>query len=82
MLKLIWVPKKYKNFSVSEIVEEAETILKECREHEKRNAKLYADLMIMQNRIANLTEEQARKNLSVLIPWLESQFPSLKEMEV
>ena len=31
MLKLIWVPKKYKNFSVSEIVEEAETILKSVK---------------------------------------------------
>lgn len=81
MLKLVWIPKKYKNFSISEIVEEAETILEECREHEKQNAKLYADLMILQNRMANLTEEQARHNLSVLIPWLESQFPSLKEME-
>ncbi|MFG5564833.1 hypothetical protein ACFJYA_11335 [Enterococcus faecalis] len=81
MLKLVWIPKKYKNFSISQIVEEAETILKECKESEKRNAKLYADLMIMQNRIANLSEEQARHNLSVLIPWLESQFSSLKEME-
>lgn len=26
-------------------------------------------------------EEQARKNLAVMIPWLESQFPSLKEVE-
>ena len=37
--------------------------------------------MILQNQIANLTEEEARHNLSVLIPRLESQFPSLKEME-
>ncbi|MGL9971596.1 hypothetical protein [Enterococcus sp. DIV1420a] len=81
MLKLVWVPKKYKNFSISEIVEEAETILKECREHEKRNAELYADLMILQNKIANLTEEQARYNLSILIPWLENQLPSLKGTE-
>lgn len=81
MLKLVWIPKKYKNFSVSEIVEEAESILKECKEAEKENARLYADLMVLQNQIANLTEEQARKNLTVMIPWLESQFPSLKETE-
>lgn len=81
MLKLVWIPKKYKNFSVSEIVEEAERILKECKEAEKENARLYADLMVLQNQIANLTEEQARKNLTVMIPWLESQFPSLKETE-
>ncbi|MEB5882658.1 hypothetical protein MXL84_12310 [Enterococcus gallinarum] len=80
MLKLVWIPKKYKNFSVSEIVEEAESILKECKEAEKE-ARLYADLMVLQNQIANLTEEQARKNLAVIIPWLESQFPSLKEVE-
>ncbi|MGP5429352.1 hypothetical protein ACTXNW_07840 [Enterococcus malodoratus] len=78
MLKLIWVPKKYKNLSYSEIVENARSVLKECEEAEKRNALLYADIMILQNKIANLTEEEARHNLEVLIPWLESQFPSLK----
>lgn len=81
MLKLVWIPKKYKNFSVREIVEEAESILKECKEAEKGNARLYADLMVLQNQIANLTEEQARKNLAILIPWLENQLPSLKETE-
>ncbi|MEB6211399.1 hypothetical protein MXL49_05795 [Enterococcus casseliflavus] len=81
MLKLVWIPKKYKNFSVREIVEEAESILKECKESEKENARLYADLIVLQNQIANLTEEQARKNLAVMISWLESQFPSLKEVE-
>ncbi|MGF2073414.1 hypothetical protein [Enterococcus casseliflavus] len=40
MLKLVWIPKKYKNFSVREIVEEAESILKECKEAEKENARL------------------------------------------
>lgn len=74
-------PKKYKKFSVREIVEEAENILKECKEAEKENARLYADLMVIQNQIANLSEEEARENLSVMIPWLESQFPSLKETE-
>ncbi|WP_429975937.1 hypothetical protein [Enterococcus sp. DIV0086] len=44
--------------------------LKECKESERRNAELYADLLILQNKIANLSEEQARKNLSILIPWL------------
>lgn len=78
MLKLMWVPKKYKNFSYPEIVENARRILEECEEVEKRNALLYADIMILQNKIANLTEEEARHNLEVLIPWLESQFPSLK----
>lgn len=78
MLKLVWVPREYKNFSFSEIVEDARRILEECEEAEKRNALLYADIMILQNKIANLTEEEARHNLEVLIPWLESQFPSLK----
>ncbi|MGM0243136.1 hypothetical protein [Enterococcus sp. AZ107] len=55
--------------------------LKDCKESERRNAELYADLMILQNKIANLSEEQARKNLSILIPWLENQLPSLKETE-
>ncbi|MCC9079444.1 hypothetical protein LOS21_04870 [Enterococcus faecium] len=64
MLKLVWIPKKYKNFSVREIVEEAESILKECKDAEKENARLYADLMVLQNQIANLTEEQARKKFS------------------
>ncbi|MDT2662908.1 hypothetical protein P7E02_23815 [Enterococcus hulanensis] len=79
MLKLVWVPREYKNFSFSEIVEDARRILEECEEAEKRNALLYADIMILQNKIANLTEEEARHNLEVLIPWLELQFPSLKE---
>ncbi|WP_270364366.1 MULTISPECIES: hypothetical protein [Enterococcus] len=79
MFKIMWIPKKYKNFSVSEIVEEAENILKECKEREKENIRLLADSMVLQNKIANLTEEEARHNLEVLIPWLESQFPSLKE---
>lgn len=79
MLKLVWVPKKYKNFSFSEAVEDARRILEECEEAEKRNALLYADIMILQNKIANLTEEEARHNLEVLIPWLEMQFPSLKK---
>lgn len=78
MLKLVWVPKKYKNFSFSEIEEDARRILEECEEAGKRNALLYADIMILQNKIANLTEEEARHNLEVLIPWLEMQFPSLK----
>lgn len=47
MFKLIWVLKKYKNFFISEIVEEVEMILKECREYEKWNVKFYVDLMIM-----------------------------------
>lgn len=55
--------------------------MKECKEAEKENARLYADLIVLQNQIANLTEEQARKNLAVMLPWLESQFPSLKEVE-
>lgn len=79
MLKLVWVPKQYKNFSFSEIVDDARRILEECKEAERRNALLYADIMILQNKIANLTEEEARHNLEVLIPWLELQFPSLKE---
>lgn len=79
MLKLVWVPKEYKNFSFSEIVKEAESILKECKEREKESARIYADLMILQNKIANLTEEEARHNLEVLIPWLESQFPTLND---
>lgn len=78
MFKLMWVPKKYKNYSYPEIVENARSVLEECKEAEKRNALLYADIMILQNKIANLTEEEARHNLEVLIPWLESQFPSLK----
>lgn len=79
MLKLVWIPKKYKDFSISKIVEEAENILKECKQSKKENARIYADLMILQNQIANLTEEEARKNLSVMIPWIESQFPSLDD---
>ena len=78
MLKLVWVPKEYKNFSFREMAEDANRIIEECKEAEKRNALLYADLMILQNKIANLTEE-ARHNLKILIPWLEMQFPSLKE---
>ncbi|MDT2392127.1 hypothetical protein P7D58_00590 [Enterococcus avium] len=78
MLKLVWVPKEYKNFSFREMAEDANRIIEECKEAEKRNALLYADIMILQNKIANLTEEEARHNLEVLIPWLESQFPSLK----
>lgn len=77
MLKLVWVPKKYKNYSFSEIVKEAESILQECKESQKENERIYADLMVLQNKIANLTEEEARHNLEVLIPWLETQFTSL-----
>lgn len=79
MLKLVWIPKKYKNFSFVEIAEEAEIILKECKEREKESARIYADLMVLQNKIANLTEAEARHNLEVLIPWLESQFPTLND---
>ena len=79
MLKLVWVPKEYKNFSFREMAEDANRIIEECKEAEKRNALLYANLMILQNKIANLTEEEARHNLKILIPWLEMQFPSLKE---
>lgn len=78
MLKLVWVPKEYKNFSFREMAEDAKCILEECKEAERRNALLYADIMILQNKIANLTQEEARHNLEVLIPWLETQFPSLK----
>lgn len=81
MFKLIWVPKKYKEYSFTETVEECEEILKECKDQEAVNAQIYADLMVLQNRMANLTEEEARKNLSVLIPWLESQFPTLRGEE-
>ncbi|MFV0560732.1 MAG: hypothetical protein ACK5NA_08450 [Enterococcus sp.] len=81
MFKLVWIPNKYKNFSVREIVEEAEDILKECREQERINEKLYADTLVLQNKIANLSEEEARKNLSIIIPWMESQFPSLTEVK-
>ncbi|MDT2400884.1 hypothetical protein P7D43_00750 [Enterococcus avium] len=79
MLKLVWVPKKYKNFSFREMAEDASHILKGCKEHEKEIERLLADSMILQNKIANLTEEEARHNLEILIPWLEMQFPSLKE---
>lgn len=78
MFKLLWVPKKYKNFSFSEIVKEAESILQECKESQKKNERIYADLMVLQNQKAHLTEEEARHNLELLIPWLELQFPSLK----
>lgn len=79
MLKLVWVPKKYKNFSFVEIAEEAESILKECKEQEKENTRIYGDLMVLQNKIANLTEAEARHNLEVLIPWIESQFATLND---
>ena len=71
MFKLIWIPKKYKNFSINEIVKEAEGVLQECKEAKKENERLYADLMVLQNNIANLTEEEAHHNLEILIPWLE-----------
>lgn len=79
MFKLFWVPKKYKKFSFIEVVEEATRVLEECEEAERKNALIYADLMVLQNKVANLSEEAARHNLEILIPWLESQFPSLKE---
>lgn len=79
MLKIMWVPREYKNFSFSEITDDAKRIIKECREVQAETARLYADGMVLQNKIANLTEEEARHNLSILIPYLEAQFPSLKE---
>ncbi|WP_455363070.1 hypothetical protein [Vagococcus elongatus] len=56
-----------------------EETLAEVKRQQKANGKIYADLMILQNKIANLTEQEARHNLSVLIPFLESQLSDLKE---
>lgn len=81
MIRIMWVPKEYKNFSFSEIAEDAKRVLAEVEELQKRNNRIYADLMILQNKVANLSEEEARHNLGVLIPWLESQLKGLGEDE-
>lgn len=77
MLKLVWIPKRYKNFSFAEAVLESEKLLEEIKEQQIRNQKTYADILILQNKIANLTEEEARKNLEILIPFIEMNFPDL-----
>lgn len=77
MLKLMWIPKRYKNFSFVEAVLESEKLLEEIKEQQIRNQQTYADILILQNKIANLTEEEARRNLEILIPFIEANFPNL-----
>lgn len=77
MLKLVWIPKRYKDFSFVEAVLESEKLLEEIKEQQTRNQKTYADILFLQNKIANLTEEEARKNLEILVPFIEANFPDI-----
>lgn len=71
MLKIVWIPKEYKGFSFKGIAEEAKLLLSDAKDCERISKKIFVDSMILQNSIANLTEEEARSNLEILVPWAE-----------
>lgn len=71
VLKIIWVPKEYRKFSFKKLHKEMKDVLEDIKRQQEESKKTYADSMILQNRIANLSEEEARHNLSILIPYLE-----------
>lgn len=74
MLKLVWVPKKFKKFSFTGFHNEMEETMKQIKKLHKQTNQRHADMLIMQNKAANFTEEEAAHNIRVLVKWLEKEF--------
>lgn len=73
MLKLVWVPRKFKWFSFTRLHEEMKETMKEITRMQQVTKKNYADMLIMQNNLANLSEEETAHNIRVIVKWMEKE---------
>ena len=71
MLRLIWVPKKYKNFSFEEMAKEAEDALKGAELLQNKLTHELANASLLLNDLANISEEEATENLRTIIPYMQ-----------
>ena len=73
MLKLVWVPKELKGFSFTGLHNEMKESMNEIKHQQQRTNKMYADMIIMRNKVANLSEEESAHNIKVIVNWMEKE---------
>ena len=73
MLKLVWIPKHLKNFSFKGFHDELVEKMKEVEQQQKANKRIYADLLIAMNNIADLPQETAEHNIKVIVEFMEKE---------
>lgn len=73
MLKLVWVPKKFKGFSFTGFHNEMKETMREVEQRQQRTNEMYADMLIMQNKAANFSEEESAHNIKVIVNWMEKE---------
>lgn len=78
MLRIVWVPKIYKNFSFLEIVEECQDALKEAQENlvnvkllNSQHKKMVADWVAYEIQYSNFSEEEKEQSLRELIAYMK-----------
>ncbi|MGO2267801.1 MAG: hypothetical protein ACTH54_13250 [Vagococcus salmoninarum] len=73
MLKLVWVPKRFKGFSFTRFHNEMKETMKEVKKRQHETHKMYADMLILQNKVANFSEEESAHNIKVIVNWMEKE---------
>lgn len=78
MLRIVWVPKIYKNFSFLEIIEECQDALKEAQENlvnvkllNSQHKKMVADWVAYEIQYSNFSEEEKEQSLRELISYMK-----------
>lgn len=78
MLRIVWVPKIYKNFSFLEIIEECQDALKEAQENlvnvkllNSQHKKMVADWVAYEIQYSNFSEEEKEQSLRELIAYMK-----------
>lgn len=78
MLRVVWVPNKYKGFSFADSViqhqlltDEINETLAEVKQLQKESRKRLADFVTLENQWVDLSEEERTENLRVIIKYFE-----------
>ena len=88
MFRLMWVPKEYKGFSFEKafneqlrMSEEIVNTLEEVRELQRILNTKVADLVVLENQLADLSAEERTENLRMIIRFFEEgEFLMLEEV--
>lgn len=73
MLKLVWIPKHLKNFSFKGFYDELVEKMKDVEQQQEANKRIYADLLIAMNNVADLPQEKAEHNIKVIVEFMEKE---------
>ncbi len=72
MLKITWIPSDFRNVRLNQLQDKLEKSLANLEKLQATNERLYANLILMQSEIANLSEEEAKQNVRTVVEYMRN----------